>query len=96
MLESAAKVLELYGTNNGILEVEYFDEVGTGLGPTLEFFSLVSKEFGRKGLGLWRDDDQAKGGNYVYTQKGWFPAPGRPGEDSVQVTGYDDTFLWRC
>ncbi|KAJ2796771.1 Ubiquitin fusion degradation protein 4, partial [Coemansia furcata] len=31
MLESALKVLELYGTAKSILEVEYFDEVGTGL-----------------------------------------------------------------
>lgn len=31
MLESAVKVLELYGQNQSVLEVEYFEEVGTGL-----------------------------------------------------------------
>ncbi|KAG1740088.1 RNA polymerase I-specific transcription initiation factor RRN3-domain-containing protein [Suillus occidentalis] len=45
ILESAVKVFELYGSSSSILEEEYFDEVGTGLGPTLEFYSLVSKEF---------------------------------------------------
>lgn len=31
MLESAVKVLELYGKSQSVLEVEYFDEEGTGL-----------------------------------------------------------------
>ena len=31
-LESAVKVMESYGSNSSILEVEYFEEVGTGLG----------------------------------------------------------------
>lgn len=47
LFESAYKVFELYGSSKAMLEVEYFDEVGTGLGPTLEFYSLVSKEFRR-------------------------------------------------
>jgi E3 ubiquitin-protein ligase TRIP12 len=75
LLESAAKVLELYGVGKSILEVEYFDEIGTGLGPTLEFYSLASKEFARRSLRLWRDDDEAKEGSYVYHARGLFPAP---------------------
>ncbi|ORY25651.1 hypothetical protein BCR39DRAFT_543634 [Naematelia encephala] len=75
LLESAAKVLELYGTSSGILEVEYFDEIGTGLGPTLEFYSLVSKEFARRSLHLWRDEDEGKPGSYVHHPKGLYPAP---------------------
>ncbi len=51
------KVMELYGASQSILEVEYFEEVGTGLGPTLEFYSTVSKEFSKKKLKLWRDGD---------------------------------------
>jgi E3 ubiquitin-protein ligase TRIP12 len=47
LFESAFKVFELYGSSKALLEVEYFDEVGTGLGPTLEFYSLVSKDFRR-------------------------------------------------
>ena len=31
-------------------------QVGTGLGPTLEFYSLVSKEFQKAELEMWRGD----------------------------------------
>lgn len=37
----------------GILEIQYDNEVGTGNGPTLEFFTLVSEEI-RK-LPIWRN-----------------------------------------
>nr|GFD14785.1 E3 ubiquitin-protein ligase UPL3-like [Tanacetum cinerariifolium] len=55
ILESAIKVMELYGNSSSVLEVEYFEEVGTGLGPTLEFYSTVSKEFSKKKTKLWRE-----------------------------------------
>ncbi|KAF8967730.1 hypothetical protein BDZ97DRAFT_1903295 [Flammula alnicola] len=75
ILESAVKVFELYGSSSSILEVEYFEEVGTGLGPTLEFYSLVSKEFARKDLKLWRDADASGPGVYVNHPNGLYPAP---------------------
>lgn len=75
ILESAVKVFELYGSSSSVLEVEYFEEVGTGLGPTLEFYSLVSKEFARRDLKIWRDADQTRQGQYVHHPSGLFPAP---------------------
>ena len=75
ILESAVKVFELYGSSSSVLEVEYFEEVGTGLGPTLEFYSLVSKEFARRDLKIWRDVDQTRSGQYVHHPSGLFPAP---------------------
>ena len=75
LLESAIKVLDLYASNSSILEVEYFDEVGTGLGPTLEFYSNVSKEFARKKLHLWRENESDRGAEYVFGRNGLFPAP---------------------
>jgi len=39
------------------LQIEFRGEEGTGLGPTLEFYSLVSAELQRKDLGLWLCDD---------------------------------------
>ncbi|KAL1955735.1 hypothetical protein VTO42DRAFT_8133 [Malbranchea cinnamomea] len=75
ILDSAMKVLELYGASPSVLEVEYFEEVGTGLGPTLEFYSTVSKEFSKKKLKLWRDYDPHSGGEYVVSKLGLFPAP---------------------
>lgn len=56
ILESAAKMMELHAHQKVILEVEYNEEVGTGLGPTLEFYTLVGHEFQKNGLGMWRED----------------------------------------
>ncbi|KAI0628036.1 hypothetical protein C8Q77DRAFT_1068746 [Trametes polyzona] len=87
ILESAVKVFELYGSSSSILEVEYFEEVGTGLGPTLEFYSLVSKEFARKDLKVWRDADPTMPSPYVHHPLGLFPAPISPDDiakDGVQ------------
>ncbi|CAG9321229.1 UPL4_2 [Blepharisma stoltei] len=47
----------------GLLEFDFVDEEGTGLGPTLEFYSLISEEI--KKLDLWRSD----------AANGLFPAP---------------------
>jgi len=57
ILESAVKVFELYASHRAVLEVEYVGEVGTGLGPTLEFYTLLSHELQRKGLGMWRENN---------------------------------------
>ncbi|KAL4935660.1 hypothetical protein BDV06DRAFT_206576 [Aspergillus oleicola] len=75
ILESAMKVMELYGSSPSVLEVEYFEEVGTGLGPTLEFYSTVSKEFSKKKLKMWRENDCADSGEYAFGARGLFPAP---------------------
>lgn len=85
ILESAVKVFELYGSSSSILEVEYFEEVGTGLGPTLEFYSLVSKEFARKDLKIWRDSDSAGSSVYVDHPTGLYPSPISP--EDVQNDG---------
>lgn len=55
ILESAEKVMEMYCGQRTMLEVEFFGEVGTGLGPTLEFYSLLSKAMRRRDLKMWRD-----------------------------------------
>lgn len=75
MLESAMKVMELYGGSSSVLEVEYFEEVGTGLGPTLEFYSTVSKEFSKKKTKLWRENDSNDNDEYAFGKQGMFPAP---------------------
>lgn len=75
ILDSALKVMELYGSSPSILEVEYFEEVGTGLGPTLEFYSTVSREFSKKKLKIWRDTDGSSAAEYAFGKRGLFPAP---------------------
>ncbi|XWS62647.1 hypothetical protein CRYUN_Cryun06bG0028600 [Craigia yunnanensis] len=56
ILDSAAKVMEMYSSQKAVLEVEYFGEVGTGLGPTLEFYTLLSHDMQKVGLGMWRSN----------------------------------------
>lgn len=60
ILESAIKVMNMYSAHSTVLEVEYFDEAGTGLGPTLEFYSLASREIQRVDLRLWRGNAVSK------------------------------------
>lgn len=75
ILESAVRVMELYGASPSVLEVEYFEEVGTGLGPTLEFYSSVSRAFAKKKLKLWRENESQSTSEYAFGQQGLFPAP---------------------
>lgn len=72
ILESAIKILSNTSLMKfGIIEFGYVDEVGTGLGPTLEFYTLVSKEI-RK-LPIWRSSDDF----------GLFPAPFNSNQEGV-------------
>ena len=72
ILQDAEQLLNRTKNSNAYIEVQYADEVGTGLGPTLEFYTLVSKktiflisyffkvsnEIQRTELGLWRGHRQ--------------------------------------
>mmetsp|Transcript_34349 Transcript_34349/g.65613 ORF Transcript_34349/g.65613 Transcript_34349/m.65613 type:complete len:1886 (+) Transcript_34349:253-5910(+) len=84
ILDSAAKVMELYCSHKAVLEVEYFGEVGTGLGPTLEFYTLVSLELQKEPLGLWRHlaDPTQSNTDLVNAPHGLFPAPLPPSDTS--------------
>ncbi|EXJ70931.1 E3 ubiquitin-protein ligase TRIP12 [Cladophialophora psammophila CBS 110553] len=75
ILESGMKVMDMYGASPSVLEVEYFEEVGTGLGPTLEFYSTVSKEFCKKKLKMWRENDSADNDQFAFGKNGLFPTP---------------------
>ncbi|TPX33519.1 hypothetical protein SmJEL517_g03609 [Synchytrium microbalum] len=44
LLDTMIKIMESWGSTQSLLEIEYQDEVGTGLGPTLEFYSTVCRE----------------------------------------------------
>lgn len=66
ILDSAIKVFGMSMSVKSVLEFEFFNEVGTGLGPTLEFYTLLAIELRQRSLGLWQDhhraadDDNAK------------------------------------
>jgi len=54
ILTNAMMIFECFGNSNGLLEFEYINEEGTGLGPTLEYYSIVIDEI-RKQSNLWRN-----------------------------------------
>ncbi|CAF2672231.1 unnamed protein product [Rotaria sp. Silwood2] len=82
ILSEMEKILDNWNSKH-FLEVQYEDEVGFGLGPTLEAYSLLSKELQKNGLELWRTDrifDSHKDKDipmpeYVDTRHGLYPAP---------------------
>jgi E3 ubiquitin-protein ligase TRIP12 len=39
------------------LEFEFFEEEGSGLGPTLEYYSLIANEISNPSYKLWRKTD---------------------------------------
>lgn len=53
LMGSIVHICDSFVSRNSVLETEYFDEVGTGLGPTLEFYSLASHEFASCEHDLW-------------------------------------------
>nr|XP_018669598.1 E3 ubiquitin-protein ligase HECTD1 isoform X3 [Ciona intestinalis] len=87
LLDWAINVLDLHAEKKSMLEVEFIGEEGTGLGPTLEFYSLVAAELQRKELGMWLVDDNfiqvdppevhgmKRFDYYVQKSGGLFPSP---------------------
>ncbi|XP_062604886.1 E3 ubiquitin-protein ligase TRIP12-like [Saccostrea cucullata] len=83
LLKQAEKVMEDIGNSRALLEIQYENEVGTGLGPTLEFYALVSKEAQKSDLDLWRGEaikEKSASGTdeeilYCYSPCGLFPSP---------------------
>lgn len=59
ILDSAIKVFSMNASVRSVLEFEFFNEVGTGLGPTLEFYALLAAELQKPSLGLWQDHHTA-------------------------------------
>ena len=94
ILESAMKVMDMYGASPSVLEVEYFEEVGTGLGPTLEFYSTVSKEFSKKKLKMWRENDSGDKDQFAFAKNGLFPMP-MSMEESKSEAGKKQLLLFR-
>ncbi|KAK9733430.1 hypothetical protein RND81_04G067600 [Saponaria officinalis] len=92
VLESAMQMMELYARKNVVIEVEYADEVGTGLGPTLEFYTLLSNDFQKAGLGMWRGDYMSpkKIQSQLITSSGLFPRPWSPKSSNINGIEFAD------
>ncbi|CAH0556432.1 unnamed protein product [Brassicogethes aeneus] len=74
ILKQAEQVMQDLASSKALLEVQYENEVGTGLGPTLEFYALVSQELQKSDLELWYAPNSTAG-DYVLNPTGLFPAP---------------------
>ncbi|KAI7848614.1 hypothetical protein BDC45DRAFT_471059 [Circinella umbellata] len=77
LLQSTTKILDqcMIGSH-ATLEVQFQGEEGTGLGPTLEFYAAMSKEFCKKSLNMWRNEAPSREKEmYVSTHYGLFPMP---------------------
>jgi E3 ubiquitin-protein ligase HECTD1 len=48
LMKAAVNALKFHASRKAILEIEFVDEEGTGLGPTLEFFSLIAAQLQNK------------------------------------------------
>lgn len=72
-------ILNELNNSKTVLEIQYENEVGTGLGPTLEFYALVSREMQSADLELWRrpeiEHTQSTAKKYIYSPQGLFPQP---------------------
>ncbi|CAK5081138.1 unnamed protein product [Meloidogyne enterolobii] len=53
VLKDAQQILTQMSTSKAMLEVGFEGEVGTGFGPTLEFYSTLSRALQKSSLGLW-------------------------------------------
>ncbi|KAM6988562.1 E3 ubiquitin-protein ligase TRIP12 isoform 11-T24 [Tautogolabrus adspersus] len=83
LLKQAESVMQDLGSSRAMLEIQYENEVGTGLGPTLEFYALVSQELQRADLSLWRGEEvtlanpkgSQEGTKYMFSSRGLFAVP---------------------
>ncbi|KAG8229177.1 hypothetical protein J437_LFUL009894 [Ladona fulva] len=100
ILRQAEQVIADLAPSRALLEVQYENEVGTGLGPTLEFYALVSKEIQRADLELWLGDRVLEGGlsgshgnvSYIHSPVGLFPSPLPRNAKVAQVTRIKSKF----
>lgn len=92
LLDGAVQVMRDMSASNTVLEFEFSNEIGTGLGPTLEYYTLVSREFQRRSLGLWRDTVVGPRAEteHVFNPEGLFPRP-VAGPLSATLLKYFDT-----
>ena len=76
VLDAAKGLFLKFDIKNISFDVEFEGEVGTGEGPTMEFFTLVAKEFQSKSLELWVDTRKVSDeSNYCFAPQGLFPRP---------------------
>jgi E3 ubiquitin-protein ligase TRIP12 len=72
LFEDATCLLRTVGVLPFHFAVTFRDEVGTGIGPTREFFTVVAREFALVSRGLWRNVFENPS-EYAFDPLGLFP-----------------------
>ena len=76
LLKQAEAILSEMADSRAVLEIAFGGEVGFGLGPTLEFYTLVSRQLTKCNLGLWHGCDTNAGDDYFNSPPaGFYPRP---------------------
>ncbi|KAJ3325903.1 Ubiquitin fusion degradation protein 4 [Boothiomyces sp. JEL0866] len=75
IFDTLEKVVNLEDLKHSTLEFEFYDEVGSGLGPTLEFYALVCKYFKSNELAtkIWKINSTTE--DYLESKSGLYPKP---------------------
>ncbi|RLN95883.1 hypothetical protein BBJ28_00006404 [Nothophytophthora sp. Chile5] len=109
LLQSAMKLLAIYGGKKAVIEIEFLGEVGTGLGPTTEFFTLVCQQIQSQQLQMWKDDghmaepSSSRDGNSSDAEQkrevlGYEEEEARTAEaqNSLSIRGYHRVAVYHC
>ncbi|KAL3317514.1 Ubiquitin-protein ligase [Cichlidogyrus casuarinus] len=85
LLRQAENTLNELRDSRCILEIAFQGEVGFGIGPTLEFYTIVSRELMSTQLGLWHGSEKTAEGYLIPPAVGLFPRPLARNARSSQV-----------
>ncbi|CDI97293.1 E3 ubiquitin protein ligase TRIP12 [Echinococcus multilocularis] len=75
LLRAAESALNELHDSRSILEIAFEGEVGFGLGPTLEFYTLVSHQLMTASLNLWHGHNYTDEGYIIAPAPGLYPRP---------------------
>lgn len=80
------------GQGSVAYEFEFYNEEGSGLGPTLEFYTLVGESLRLKELGLWRPEDEVATDKYFIGSNGCYPNPTSTASSSSTASSVSELF----
>nr|CAH8827408.1 unnamed protein product [Trichobilharzia regenti] len=75
LLKQAEVTLNEMGDSRAVLEIAFEGEVGFGLGPTLEFYTLISRLLMKSSLSLWHGCETTSDGYLIAPAPGLYPRP---------------------
>lgn len=86
VLSAAKQIMGQERYRKDPVDIEYYDEEGMGLGPTLEFYALVSQQI--RALEVWRNDGE---------ETGLFPRPwNEPNVNSLETLEFIGSFVGKA